>query len=44
MKQIWKSWYVCRVEHYSAIRRNPFESVLMKWMSLEHKEKTNIIY
>ena len=44
MKQIWKSWYIYTVEHYSAIKRNPFESVLMKWMSLEHREKTNIMY
>ena len=29
------------MEYYSAIKKNPFESVLMKWMSRERKEKTN---
>ena len=24
------------MEYYSAIRRNAFESVLMRWMNLEH--------
>ena len=24
------------MEYYSAIKRNTFESVLMKWMNLEH--------
>ena len=28
-------WYVCRMEYYSAINRNTFEGVLMKWMNLE---------
>ena len=38
--------------YYSVIKRNVFESVLMRWMNLEtimqsevsQKEKTNIIY
>ena len=30
-----KLWYVYTMEYYSAIRRNAFESVLMRWMSLE---------
>ena len=29
-----KSWYIYRVEYYSAIKRNTFESVLMRWMNL----------
>ena len=29
-------WYIYRMEYYSAIKRNTFESVLMRWMSLEH--------
>lgn len=29
------------MEYYSAIKKNPFESVLMKWMSRRAKEKTN---
>ena len=28
-------WYIYTVEHYSAIKRNTFESVLMRWMNLE---------
>ena len=30
-----KFWYVYTMEYYSAIKRNTFESVLMRWMSLE---------
>ena len=30
-----KLWYICTMEHYSAIKRNIFESVLMRWMNLE---------
>ena len=40
-------WYIHTIEYYSAIKRNTFESVLMRWMNLEpiiqsevsHKEK-----
>ena len=47
-----KLWYIYTMEYYSAIRKNAFESVLMRWMNLEtiiqsevsQKEKTNIIY
>ena len=28
-------WYIYTMEHYSAIKRNTFESVLMRWMNLE---------
>ena len=28
-------WYIYTVEYYSAIIRNAFESVLMRWMNLE---------
>ena len=28
-------WYIYTMEYYSAIKRNTFESVLMKWMNLE---------
>ena len=46
-----KLWYIY-MEYYSAIKRNVFESVLMRWMNLEpvtqsevsQKEKNNIIY
>ena len=30
-----KLWYIYTMEFYSAIRRNTFESVLMRWMNLE---------
>ena len=30
-----KPWYIYTVEYYSAIKRNAFESVLMKWINLE---------
>ena len=30
-----KLWYICTMEYYSAIKKNSFESVLMRWMKLE---------
>jgi len=30
-----KSWYIYTMENYSAIKRNTFESVLMRWLNLE---------
>ena len=30
-----KSWYIYTMEYYSSIKRNAFESVLMRWMNLE---------
>ena len=30
-----KQWYIYTMEYYSAIKRNTFESVLMRWMNLE---------
>ena len=30
-----KLWYIYTVEYYSAIKQNPFESVLMRWINLE---------
>ena len=47
-----KLWYIYAMEYYSAIKRNVFESVLMRWMNLEpiiqnevsQKEKDNIFY
>ena len=29
-----KMWYIHTMEYYSAIKRNTFESVLMRWMNL----------
>ena len=44
-------WYMYMMEYCSAIKRNTFESVLMRWMNLEpiiqsevRKRKTNIVY
>ena len=30
-----KLWYTYTVEYYSAIKKNSFESVLMRWLKLE---------
>ena len=30
-----KRWYIYTMEYYSAIKKNTFESVLMRWMKLE---------
>ena len=30
-----KLWYIYTMGYYSAIKRNTFESVLMRWMNLE---------
>ena len=30
-----KLWYIYTVEYYSAIEKNAFESILMRWMKLE---------
>ena len=45
-------WYIYTMECYSAIKRNAFESVLVRWMNLEsiiqskvsQKEKKQILY
>ena len=47
-----KPWYIYTMEYYSAIKKNAFESVLMRWMKLEpviqsevsQKKNTNIVY
>ena len=43
-----KLWYICTVEYYSAVKKNAFESVLMKWMKLEpiiqSEVNTNMVY
>ena len=30
-----KLWYIYTMEYYSAIKKNAFESILMRWMKLE---------
>jgi len=46
-----KLWYIYTMEYSSTIKRNAFESVLMRWMNLEpiiqseiRKSKTNTVY
>ena len=34
-KWIKKLWYIYTMEYYAAIKRNAFESVLMRWINLE---------
>ena len=31
-----KLWYICTMEYYSIIKKNTFDSVLMRRMKLEH--------
>ena len=30
-----KLWYIYTMEYYTAVKKNSFESVLMRWMKLE---------
>ena len=32
---IQKLWCICTMEYYSAIKRNTYEPILMRWMILE---------
>ena len=34
-ERIRKLWYIYTMEYYSTIKKNAFESVLMRWMKLE---------
>ena len=34
-KWIKQLWYICTMEYYSAIKRNAFESVLMRWINVQ---------
>ena len=49
-KWVRKLWYIYTVEYYSAIKRNTFESVLMRWMEpiiqseVSQRKKTPIQY
>ena len=36
-------WYMYTMEHYSAIKNNVFESVLMMWLKLEPIIQTELI-
>ena len=37
-----KRWYIYMMEYYSAIKRNAFELVLMRWMNLEPITQTEV--
>ena len=48
---ITKLWYIYTMDYYSAIKKNAFESILMRWMKLEpiiqrevRKKNTNTVY
>ena len=34
-ERIKKLWYIDTMEYYSALKRNTFESVLMRWTNIE---------
>ena len=34
-ERIQKLWYIYTMESYSSIKKNAFESLLMRWMNLE---------
>ena len=37
-----KLWYIYTTEYYSAIKKNTFESVLMRWMKLKPKIQSEV--
>ena len=46
-----KLWYIYTMEYYSAMKKNAFESVLMRWIELDpiiqsevRKKNTNTVY
>ena len=50
-ERIKKLWYIDTMEYYSALKRNTFESVLMRWTNIEpivysevRQRKINIIF
>ena len=38
-----KLWYIYTMEYYSFRKRNAFDSVLMRWMNLEHIIQSEVI-
>ena len=38
-----KFWYIYTMEYYSAIKRNTFDLVLMRWMNLEPIIQSEVI-
>ena len=50
-ESIKKQWHIYTMEYYSLIKKNTFESVLMRWMKREpiiqseaKKKNTNTVY
>ena len=41
-KWIRKLWYIYTMEYYSAVKKNSFESVLMRWMKLEPIKQSEV--
>ena len=41
-KWIRKPWNICTMEYYSAIKKNTFESFLMRWMKLEFIKQSEV--
>ena len=39
-----KLWHIYTIEYYSAIKRNAFESVLMRWMNLKPIIQSEVSY
>ena len=39
-----KWWYIYTMEYYSAVKKNAFESVLMRWMKLEPIIQSEVIH
>ena len=37
-ERVRKLWYIYTMEYYSAIKKNAFELVLMRWMKLHYTE------
>ena len=37
-----KLWYIYTVDYYSAIKRNTFESALMRWMNLDPIKQSEV--
>ena len=42
-KWIRKRWYIYTMEFYSSIKKNAFESVLVRWMKLEPIIQSEVI-
>ena len=41
-ERIRKLWYIYTMEYYSAIKKNAFESVIMRWMNLETSIQSDV--